>query len=117
MKPKVSVDFSVSSTEELKNKIEILSSLSDFFVEDSKDVESLEFKINLNGKSSVKLNATITNQWGGKSTVTVNYIWGDNLQRVVNYLRNYFFTMWLNKSYDDKIKHSLTLKLPSKIAD
>lgn len=114
MKPRVSVDFSVSSTEELKNKIEILSSLSDFFVEDVRDVESLEFKISLNGKPTISLNAVITNQWGGRTTVKVNYVWGENLQRVVNYLRGYF-SVWLSKSYDEKIKHSITLKLPSEI--
>lgn len=115
MKPKVSVDFSVSDPEELKNKIQILSSLSDFFIDNTDGVESLEFKINLNGKSTILLNATIVNQWGGKSNVKVNYVYTDSLQRAINYLRGYFFTVWVNKSYEEKIKHSMTIKIPSKI--
>lgn len=115
MKPKVLVDFSISSVEELKNKIEILSSLSDFAMSDISGVESLEFKINLNGRSTVMLNATITNQWGGKTTVKVSYVSADNLQRAVNYLRGYYSTVWMSKTYEEKIKNSIRMVIPELI--
>lgn len=112
MKPKVSVDFSISSTEELKNKIDVLSSLSDFSMSDVNGVEGLEFKINLNGRSTVMLNATIVNQWGGKTTVKVLYVSAENLQRAVNYLRGYYSTVWSGKTYDEKVRNSIGMKIP-----